>query len=135
MLKSFPVRCVEVGEQLAQLVVGNEPRRSLLGIFLDMAAGVGPVGAIAPDLGEIEHLAEASEGPVRDDRSIRHRGHQAGDVGPRYLMNLHPAKPGNDVVLDVEFVARNRARLVVQLGIVLNELVAEPLHGRGCARR
>jgi len=129
MLQTARLPLVEIGEEFAHLLIGDEARGAFLLILLNVPAGIGTIRPIAPQLGEVEHLAQQRERAISDDRTIRQRGHPLRDVGASDFMNLHPPQARDDVVLDVHFVAFDSARLVVvQLRIVFDELRAHLLH-------
>lgn len=125
---------VEGGEQPAHFLVGDQAGRTLLGISLDVAARVGAVRAVAPDLGHVEHLAQAGEGAVGCVRDVRHLLHQRGHVGALDVLHLHAAQHGQDVAVDDALVAVLGIGLVAHLRVIGHEARGQFLDRRGLPR-
>lgn len=88
MLKALRLGAREVREELLHLAVDDQSSLSPFRVLRDVAAGVGPVGAHAPDLCHVEHLPHGREDAVRIRRLLRHPLHQIRDVGARDVGHL-----------------------------------------------
>lgn len=124
---------VEVAEQLAHLVIADEVGRLTVGIHRDVAARVGAVRPVAPDLGQIEHLAHHAESAVRFGRLVGHLLHGLGHVRPLHVLDFHAAHHRDDAAVDDGLLPALGAVLVALLGVILHELLAQFLDRRSGA--
>ena len=93
-----------------------------------MAARVGAVRAVAPHLGQIEHLAQYAECLICLGRLVRELFHQPGNVGALHIKHLLAAQQWDDAAVDDALIAFLRAGLVALLGVVLHKLRAQLGH-------
>ena len=98
-----------------------------------MAAGIGAIGPVAPQFGQVEHLSDERQHAVGLGGRLLHALHQRSDVVARDLMNLLAAEGRDDEAVNLVLVAGLRAGLVVRLGVVVHEPAAQLLDRRRLA--
>ena len=133
MFQPLGLGLVQVGEQADHLFVGDEPGRAFFRVLGHVAAGIGAIGPIAPQFGQVEHLSDERQHAVGLGGRFLHALHQRGDVVARDLVNLLATEGRDDEAVDLVLVAGLRAGLVVRLGVVVHEPAAQFLDRRRLA--
>ena len=106
----------------------QEPFPLVLLVALDMPAGIGAVGAPAPDFGEGEHLGQHPERPVGLIGLVPQAVMQCGDVLALYLWNPQLPDHGVDKQPHRTAVLFPGARFAVDRDIFLQEPAPEISH-------
>lgn len=124
---------VKLTEQFAHVLVADKVSGLAVGVHRDVTARVGAVRPMAPDLGQVEHLAHHTESAVRLGRLVGHLLHRRGHVRPLHVLNLHAPQHRDDAAVDDGLIPTLSAGLVALLGVVLHELGAQLLDRGGSA--
>ncbi|MCY1364412.1 hypothetical protein D9M69_512130 [compost metagenome] len=133
MLQFLGLRLVQIGEQLDHLFVSDEAGRAFLRILGYVTAWIRAIGAVAPQLGQVEHLAHARQHSIGLRWGFLHALHQRDDIVARDLVSFLTAEGRDDVSVDLVLVAALRAWLVAHLGVILHEPFAQFLDRRSLA--
>lgn len=80
MLQALSVCAIEIGVEPHELLVGDQPRPLLAGVFLDVPARVGPIRPQASELGLVEHLADGRQRVIDCSGSVPHTADKVGYV-------------------------------------------------------
>lgn len=108
---------------------------------LDMPAGVRAVRPEAPALGQVHHLREQRQDPVRGARRLAHVVVELHDVGPRDLGDGERGERGPEIEAQVAAVRGRGARLLLRGRALIQVTVGELAEGdraprsRGSASR
>jgi len=112
-----------------KFILGQIALSFLLGVLLDVSAGIGAVGAKPPDLGQVECLGQELKAAVGLDRGVAEVVMELGDVRALDLADAQVAYPAPDVGLGVVAVADDRAGFAMLRGVLVDDTSAEVVDG------
>lgn len=127
---------LDVAKRLAEggdFIGTEEALAFVLGVLLDVEAGVTAIRAQPPDFSQIEHLRQDAEGAVGLVGDVAQLVVQFGDVTALNVRDLAGTELRIDEQLDRPPVFALRRRLATNGDVFGEKAFAQPFHGRGLA--